>query len=51
LKKLPKDLLENETEEEEEEEKKQLLKIPDENKNFGRSNSTSGKVVKKNGKE
>jgi len=49
LKKLPKDLLENETEEKEE--KEQLLKIPDENKNFGRSNSMSGKVVKKNGKE
>jgi hypothetical protein len=54
LKKLPKDILEDETkkkEGEDEEEKKQQLKLPEENKNFGRSSSISSKVVKKNGKK
>jgi hypothetical protein len=44
-KKLPKDILEDETKK-----KEQQLTIPEENKTFGRSISTSGKVVKKNGK-
>jgi hypothetical protein len=43
--KLPKDILEDDTK------KKQQLTIPEENKNFGRSISTSGKVVKKIGKQ
>jgi hypothetical protein len=42
-KKLPKDILEGK--------KKQQLTIPEENKNFGRSIPTSGRVVKKNGKQ
>jgi hypothetical protein len=54
MKKLPKDTPESDAkkkaEEEEEEAKKQQLKVPEDNKSFGRSISTSGKVVKKNGK-
>jgi hypothetical protein len=54
FKKLPKDLLEDETKKkttDEDEKKQQLLKVPDENKNLRRSTSTSEKVAKKNGKE
>ena len=56
MKKLPKDNLEDNLkkkdieQEEEEEEKKEQLKSLDENKTSGKSSSTAGKVVKKNGK-
>jgi hypothetical protein len=51
-KKLPKDTPEEESKKKEEEEKKQQqqLKVPEDIKTFARSLSTSGKVVKKNGK-
>lgn len=53
VKKLPKDLLEDDEKKKEidENDKKQQLKVPEENKNFGRSVSTVAKVVKKDGKK
>jgi hypothetical protein len=53
MKKLPKDILEDEIKKKdvEEDDKKQQLKIPDENKNSRRSSSTVEKANKKNGKK
>lgn len=54
MKKLPKDLLDDDKKDNnndvDDEDKKQQLKIIDDNKNFSRSISTAGKVIKKIGK-
>ena len=50
MKKLPKDSAEIEAKKTEEETKKQLQKVAEENKTLARIPSTTGKVVKKNGK-
>ncbi|CAF4925776.1 unnamed protein product, partial [Rotaria sp. Silwood1] len=48
LKKIPKDILDDDMKKKDEEKKQQQLKLSEDNRSFGRSLSTYGKVIKKN---